>query len=211
MSEFVFFYGTLMTPFNRPGRQRVDGDMSFVGLGSFARPFSTSASIPPLSPPTMAASSGAKCIEMHRFAKVLAALDEIEGYRPNEPEQSLYPRAHRCQPRLRTRGKGLGVLLQRAAGSRAAHRVGRLPRAPEDQGASRNPQGAPCRIPSRPMTVVTTDKRDSERIDLLGLLQGEVKIVPADSGPPDEPRRDASRNALRASARLAPRIPPDNR
>ncbi len=34
MADFVFFYGTLMTPFNRPGRQGVNPKMSFGGRGS---------------------------------------------------------------------------------------------------------------------------------------------------------------------------------
>ena len=33
VADFVFFYGTLMTPFNRPGRQRVDQKMTFTGRG----------------------------------------------------------------------------------------------------------------------------------------------------------------------------------
>jgi gamma-glutamylcyclotransferase (GGCT)/AIG2-like uncharacterized protein YtfP len=34
VSEHVFFYGTLMTPFNRPGRQRVDPKLRFTGRGT---------------------------------------------------------------------------------------------------------------------------------------------------------------------------------
>ena len=33
MPQHVFFYGTLMTPFNRPGRQRVAEKLSFSGRG----------------------------------------------------------------------------------------------------------------------------------------------------------------------------------
>ena len=33
MPQHVFFYGTLMTPFNRPGRQRVAPQLSFSGRG----------------------------------------------------------------------------------------------------------------------------------------------------------------------------------
>ena len=34
MPEHVFFYGTLMTPFNRPGRQRVDANLRFTSRGT---------------------------------------------------------------------------------------------------------------------------------------------------------------------------------
>ena len=33
MPQHVFFYGTLMTPFNRPGRQRVTPMLKFSGRG----------------------------------------------------------------------------------------------------------------------------------------------------------------------------------
>ena len=33
MTDHVFFYGTLMTPFNRPGRQRVESNLEFAGRG----------------------------------------------------------------------------------------------------------------------------------------------------------------------------------
>ena len=34
MAELVFFYGTLMTPFNRTGRLRLDRHLSFKGHGT---------------------------------------------------------------------------------------------------------------------------------------------------------------------------------
>src|SRR5919108_932031 len=34
MPELVFFYGTLMTPFHRPGRQRIEPHLAFAGRGS---------------------------------------------------------------------------------------------------------------------------------------------------------------------------------
>ena len=78
-----------MTPFNRPGRQRVDTKMSFAGRGTLARRCSTSASIPPPFHHDGSLVWG-EVYEMLDAAAVLAALDEIEGYRPTEPERSLY-------------------------------------------------------------------------------------------------------------------------
>ncbi len=92
MSEYVFFYGTLMTPFNRPGRQRVDADMSFVGLGIVRAALFDLGIYPAAVPADDGSIVRGEVYRMHDSSKVLAALDEIEGYRPNEPEQSLYLR-----------------------------------------------------------------------------------------------------------------------
>ena len=34
MGDHVFFYGTLMAPFNRPGRQRITPKLTFKGRGT---------------------------------------------------------------------------------------------------------------------------------------------------------------------------------
>ena len=92
MSEHVFFYGTLMTPFNRPGRQRVDTKMAFAGRGTIqrraVRPRHLSGRVPSADGSVV----WGEVYEMHDPTAVLAALDEIEGYRANEPERSLYTR-----------------------------------------------------------------------------------------------------------------------
>ena len=36
MTDLVFFYGTLMTPFNRAGRLRVDQHLVYTGRGTIA-------------------------------------------------------------------------------------------------------------------------------------------------------------------------------
>jgi gamma-glutamylcyclotransferase (GGCT)/AIG2-like uncharacterized protein YtfP len=36
VAGLVFFYGSLMTPFNRPGRRRIDEHLAFKGRGSIA-------------------------------------------------------------------------------------------------------------------------------------------------------------------------------
>ena len=92
MSEFVFFYGTLMTPFNRPGRQRVDADMTFVGLGIVRAALFDLGIYPAAVPADDGSIVRGEVYQVLNSPKVLAVLDEIEGYRPNEPEQSLYIR-----------------------------------------------------------------------------------------------------------------------
>ena len=93
MTDLVFFYGTLMSGFKRPGRSRIDrhARRRSAAAGSTRALFDLG--IYP------AADSGADDSrvwgEVHRMIDVdavLAALDEIEGYRPDQPDASLYTR-----------------------------------------------------------------------------------------------------------------------
>ena len=92
MADFAFFYGTLMTPFSRPGRQRVDTLMSFVGRGTIRAALFDLGIYPAAIPTHDGSTVWGEIYEMLDPGLVLAALDEIEGYRPAEPEQSLYIR-----------------------------------------------------------------------------------------------------------------------
>ena len=91
MTDLVFFYGTLMSGFQRAGRSRVDPKLTAVGRGSInATLFDLGiypAAIPALDERVLG--------EVHRMSDVdgvLAALDEIEGHRPGQPDASLYTR-----------------------------------------------------------------------------------------------------------------------
>ncbi len=92
MADFVFFYGTLMTPFNRPGRQRVDAEMAFVGRGRINAALFDLGIYPAAVPTTDDSIVRGEVYELLDAGVVLTALDEIEGYRPAEPERSLYTR-----------------------------------------------------------------------------------------------------------------------
>ena len=91
MTDLVFFYGTLMSGFKRAGRSRIDPKLTAVGRGSIqATLFDLG-----LYPAAIPASDGRVLGEVHRMADVdgvLTALDEIEGYRPGQPDASLYTR-----------------------------------------------------------------------------------------------------------------------
>ncbi len=92
MSEHVFFYGTLMTPFNRPGRQRVESKLIFAGRGRIRAALFDLGIYPAAVP---ADDDSVVLGEVYRLSdpvQVLAALDELEGFRPNEPDRSLYQR-----------------------------------------------------------------------------------------------------------------------
>jgi len=92
VADFVFFYGTLMTPFNRPGRQRVNPKMSFTGRGRIHAALFDLGIYPAAIPTHDGSTVWGEVYEMLDPAAVLATLDEIEGYRAAEPERSLYTR-----------------------------------------------------------------------------------------------------------------------
>ena len=91
MAELVFFYGTLMTPFNRPGRRRIDDHLTFRGRGSIAAAL-FDLGIYPAAVPAADTRVRGEVYEMTQPLVVLHVLDDTEGYRPGEPETSLYTR-----------------------------------------------------------------------------------------------------------------------
>jgi gamma-glutamylcyclotransferase (GGCT)/AIG2-like uncharacterized protein YtfP len=91
MTDLVFFYGTLMSGFERPGRSRIDAKLTEVGRGSIGAALFDLGIYPAAIPSADSRVSG----EVHRMSDVtavLSALDEIEGYRPGKPDSSLYTR-----------------------------------------------------------------------------------------------------------------------
>jgi gamma-glutamylcyclotransferase (GGCT)/AIG2-like uncharacterized protein YtfP len=91
VADLVFFYGTLMTPFNRTGRHGIDQHLEFIGRGTIEAALFDLGIYPAAVPATDRRVWG-EVYEMTHPVFVLRALDEIEGYRPSEPESSLYTR-----------------------------------------------------------------------------------------------------------------------
>ena len=92
MTDRVFFYGTLMSGFRRPGRERIEPKLQPEGRG-WIRGALFDLGIYPVAIP---ASDGRVRGEIHRMTDpdgVLSVLDDIEGYRASEPDASLYTRA----------------------------------------------------------------------------------------------------------------------
>ena len=94
MTDLVFFYGTLMGPFRRRGRERVNPKLKAEGRGSIrAALFDLG-----IYPAAIPAADGRVWGEVHRMtdsAAVLSVLDELEGYRASEPDASLYSASRR--------------------------------------------------------------------------------------------------------------------
>jgi gamma-glutamylcyclotransferase (GGCT)/AIG2-like uncharacterized protein YtfP len=92
MTDLVFFYGTLMSGFRREGRSRIDPILKLEGRGWIeAALFDLG-----IYPAAIRATDSRVRGEVHRMLNrqaALAALDEIEGYRPDQPDTSLYTRA----------------------------------------------------------------------------------------------------------------------
>jgi gamma-glutamylcyclotransferase (GGCT)/AIG2-like uncharacterized protein YtfP len=92
LSENVFVYGTLMGGFDRRKRAGIDTRMHFIGRGWIEAALFDLGIFPAAIP----APGGRVWGEVYRVENdpsVIAKLDEIEGYRPSEPDSSLYIRA----------------------------------------------------------------------------------------------------------------------
>ena len=91
MSELIFFYGTLMAGFDRRRRAGMDDKLSYVGRGHIrGHMFDLG-----LYPAVVPAPDGQVWGEVYRMAdaeQVLRAMDDIEGYRADDPDKSLYSR-----------------------------------------------------------------------------------------------------------------------
>ena len=92
MGDHVFFYGTLMAAFNRPGRQRITPKLTFKGRGSIRAALFDLGIYPAAIPSDDNSLVWGEVYETSEPVPVLAALDEIEGYRAGQPDRSLYTR-----------------------------------------------------------------------------------------------------------------------
>jgi gamma-glutamylcyclotransferase (GGCT)/AIG2-like uncharacterized protein YtfP len=92
VGDHVFFYGTLMSPFNRPGRQRVTPKLHYKGRGSIKAALFDLGIYPAAIPVEDQSRVWGEIYETSEPQPVLAVLDEIEGHRPSEPDRSLYTR-----------------------------------------------------------------------------------------------------------------------
>jgi gamma-glutamylcyclotransferase (GGCT)/AIG2-like uncharacterized protein YtfP len=91
MTDLVFFYGTLMTAFQRPGRARLDHVLEPIGRAWISAALFDLGIYPAAIPANDTRVWG----EVHQMLdpeSVLHSLDEIEGYSAEEPDSSLYTR-----------------------------------------------------------------------------------------------------------------------
>jgi gamma-glutamylcyclotransferase (GGCT)/AIG2-like uncharacterized protein YtfP len=91
MADLVFFYGTLMTGFDRRRRIGIDPKMHYRGRGWIAGALFDLGLYPAAIPANEGRVWG-EVFELIDGPGVLQALDEIEAYRPDEPDNSLYLR-----------------------------------------------------------------------------------------------------------------------
>ena len=91
MANFVFFYGTLMAGFDRRRRAGMDDKLSYVGRGHI-RGNMFDLGLYPAVVPAPDAQVWGEVYRMADPAMVLGAMDDIEGYRADDPDKSLYSR-----------------------------------------------------------------------------------------------------------------------
>jgi gamma-glutamylcyclotransferase (GGCT)/AIG2-like uncharacterized protein YtfP len=91
MTDLVFFYGTLMSGFRRPGRVGLDQQLVPVGRG-WIRAALFDVGIYAAAIPAEDTQVWGEVYQMLDRDKVLETLDNIEGFRPAEPDASLYNR-----------------------------------------------------------------------------------------------------------------------
>lgn len=92
MADLVFFYGTLMTGFDRRRRIGIDPKMAFRARG-WVQAALFDLGIYPAAVPAADGRVWGEVFELLDAEGVLNALDEIEGYHPGEPDTSLYLRS----------------------------------------------------------------------------------------------------------------------
>ena len=91
MTDLVFFYGTLMSGFQRPGRARLDQVLEPMGR-AWIQAALFDLGIYPAAIPANDTRVWGEVYQMVDRDAVLSSLDEIEGYSAEEPDASLYTR-----------------------------------------------------------------------------------------------------------------------
>ncbi len=91
MAERVFFYGTLMTGFDRRTRAGIEGKLSYAGRG-YIQAALFDLGIYPAAVPNDDGRVYGEVYDVLEPGPVLSVLDEIEGHSPMSPESSLYVR-----------------------------------------------------------------------------------------------------------------------
>jgi gamma-glutamylcyclotransferase (GGCT)/AIG2-like uncharacterized protein YtfP len=89
--DLVFFYGTLMAGFDRRRRAGIDDKLRYIGRGAIQGAL-FDVGLYPAAVPAPDGHVWGEVYEASDAPMVLAALDEIEGYRPEDHDRSLYRR-----------------------------------------------------------------------------------------------------------------------
>jgi gamma-glutamylcyclotransferase (GGCT)/AIG2-like uncharacterized protein YtfP len=91
VADAAFFYGTLMAGFDRRRRAGIDSDMRYLGRGYISGAL-FDLGIYPAAVPSSDGKIWGEIYEFDDDGRILAALDDIEGYTHDDPDRSLYTR-----------------------------------------------------------------------------------------------------------------------
>ena len=92
MTALIFFYGTLMSGFSRPGRSTLDQILVQAGRGWISAAL-FDLGIYPAAIPASDSRVWGEVYQMLDTEAVLSSTDELQGVSPSEPDSSLYTRA----------------------------------------------------------------------------------------------------------------------
>lgn len=90
-AQRVFFYGTLMAPFNRPVRRVIEDHLVFGGRGHIAAALFDLGTYPAAVPDGHGRVRG-EVYEIHQPSTLFETLDEVEDHKPDLPHAGLYRR-----------------------------------------------------------------------------------------------------------------------
>jgi gamma-glutamylcyclotransferase (GGCT)/AIG2-like uncharacterized protein YtfP len=91
VADLVFFYGTLMAGFDRRRRAGIDDKLHYICRGAIQGAL-FDVGLYPAAVPAPDGHVWGEVYEMSDAPRVLAALDEIEGYSTSDLDRSLYRR-----------------------------------------------------------------------------------------------------------------------
>ena len=103
MGDHVFFYGTLMAPFNRPGRQRITPKLTFKGRGRIRAALYDLGIYPAAIPAEDNSTVWGETYEISDAESVLAVLDEMKATGRTSP---IAASTRACWPTSRSKMAG---------------------------------------------------------------------------------------------------------
>ena len=203
-----------MAGFDRRRTAGIDDRLTYIGRGAIGASL-FDLGLYPAAVPAPDTQVWGEVYEVRDAEAVLAALDEIEGYRPERSRsEPLHPAAGRGAPAGRIPLVGVGLLLQRAARPGDPHHVRRLPRT--HQGAltagqlradSREHSKKSRRLPAGSRRGGDERQRALVNQDLRGDFGGHLLVMRDGHVEQFRGHREGERDRLAGAGQLAATAP----
>ena len=178
LTDLVFFYGTLMSGFKRPGRARLDTMLAIRGAGTSMRRCSTSASIPAAIPAGDSKRLGRGAPHARSRRGAGARSTKSKAFGRTSPTPACTAAKKRSVTFADGRQMRAWVYFYNApARPRAADRIGRLPRASQGEAMNETACGV-WRRPSRSYRGFGRVRRRAADLDPTASSQARVEACP---------------------------------